>query len=232
MEHLVEDHGVGRARRRAAAHTCRPGAARPRRDPAWASLTRASRSISGERSTPSDRLARRAEQLDHPSGAGADVDQPAERRGRRAPGRSPPRPRSRRRAASAARPIPRHGRRNSARRRRRGRRAPRRAGRRRRPCRRLAVELAPAVEQLEQGLEPGAPAEADEHPAAFLAPLGEAGVDQDLDVAGDARLALPEHLRELADRQLHRPQQHQDPQPRRIGQRGENLGQPQPYLRI
>jgi hypothetical protein len=30
-------------------------------------------------------------------------------------------------------------------------------------------------------------------------------------VPGDARLALPEHLRELADRQLHRAQQREDP---------------------
>jgi hypothetical protein len=93
-----------------------------------------------------------------------------------------------------------------------------------RNARGLAVELAPPVEQLEQGFEAGAPAEADEHPAAFLAPLGEAGVDQDLDVAGHARLALAEHLRDLTDGQLHRAQQHQDPEPRRIGQRGKDLG--------
>ena len=54
-----------------------------------------------------------AEQFDHPAGAGADVDQPADRRARRARGRSPPRPRSRRRGASAARPNRRHGWRNS-----------------------------------------------------------------------------------------------------------------------
>ena len=63
-----------------------------------------------------------------------------------------------------------------------------------------------------------------EHPAAFLAPLGEAGVGQDLDVARDARLALAEHLGELADRQLHRAQQREDAQPRRIGQRLEQVG--------
>ncbi|WIX29269.1 hypothetical protein QQW99_19470 [Bacillus amyloliquefaciens] len=60
-------------------------------------------------------------------------------------------------------------------------------------------------------------AERDEYPAALLAPFGEAGVAQDLDVAADARLALPEDLRKLADRQLHRAQQREDAQPRRIG---------------
>ena len=47
--------------------------------PAASSLTRASRSISDERSMPIAWLARGPEQLDHPAGAGADVDQPAER---------------------------------------------------------------------------------------------------------------------------------------------------------
>ena len=84
----------------------------------------------------------------------------------------------------------------------------------------VAVELGPAVEQLRTAARSApASAEAQEHPAAFLAPLGEAGVDQDLDVARDARLALPEHLGELADRQLHRPQQREDAQPVGIGKR-------------
>src|SRR3712207_7774760 len=43
-------------------------------------------------------------------------------------------------------------------------------------------------------------------------------------VARDSRLALPEHLRKLADRQLHRPQQGEDSKPRRIPQRTEDLG--------
>ena len=54
--------------------------------------------------------------------------------------------------------------------------------------------------------------------------LGKTGVDEDLDVAGDSRLALAEHLGDLAHRELHRPEQHQDAQPGRIGQGGENLG--------
>ena len=44
-------------------------------------------------------------------------------------------------------------------------------------------------------------------------------------MARDARLALAEHLRQLADRQLHQPQQREDAQPRRIGQRLESIGE-------
>ena len=47
--------------------------------PAASSFTRASRSMSDERSMPIACWRRAAEQLDHPAGAGADVDQPAER---------------------------------------------------------------------------------------------------------------------------------------------------------
>ena len=47
--------------------------------PAASSLTRARRSISDERSMPIAWLGARAEQFDHPPGAGADIEQPAER---------------------------------------------------------------------------------------------------------------------------------------------------------
>ena len=66
------------------------------------------------------------------------------------------------------------------------------------------------------------PAQRDEHPAAFLAPLGEPRVAQDLDVPAHARLALAQHLRELAHAQLHRAEQREDAQPRRIRQRAED----------
>ena len=46
--------------------------------------------------------------------------------------------------------------------------------------------------------------EAEENPAPLLATLGEASVDQDPHVARYTRLALAEHLGELADRELHR----------------------------
>ena len=43
-------------------------------------------------------------------------------------------------------------------------------------------------------------------------------------MARDPRLALAEHLRELADGELHRAQQREDPKPRRIGKRPEAVG--------
>ena len=43
-------------------------------------------------------------------------------------------------------------------------------------------------------------------------------------MARDPRLALAEHLGELADRQFHRPQQREDAQPRRVGKRLEQVG--------
>ena len=58
-----------------------------------------------------------------------------------------------------------------------------------------------------------------EDPAALLAPLEDAGVGKDLEVARDPRLALAEDLGKLADRQLHDPQQRHDAQPRRVGER-------------
>ena len=66
--------------------------------------------------------------------------------------------------------------------------------------------------------------ERQEHPAALLAPLEHAGIGEDLQVARHARLALPEHLRQLADRQLHQPQQRDDAQPGRVGKRLEAVG--------
>ena len=67
----------------------------------------------------------------------------------------------------------------------------------------------------------GADGDVQEHPGAFPATLGQPGVAQDLDVARDARLALPEHLGQLAHRQLHVGEQPHDAQPRRIGERAQ-----------
>ena len=184
--------------RRAAARTCRPGAARrsrarPRR--AWRGRGGAFPGC-GRCRAPARR---RGEQFDHPAGAGADVDQAAERglaeraatrrldlalgdveRAQRVPiggvageiaGRGGGAVGAHRGEPGGVGLGPGIG----------------------------AVDLRPAVDQLEQGLDPRPRAEAEEHPAPLLAALGEAGVDQDADVARDARLALPEHLRELAD---------------------------------
>jgi len=54
---------------------------------------------------------------------------------------------------------------------------------------------------------------AQEHPAAFAAAFCQAGIAQDPDMARDARLALAEDLRELAHRQLHMVEQAGDAQP-------------------
>ena len=78
MEHLVDDDAVGALVGERQARTCRPGAGSTAM-PAASSLTRARRSISDERSMPIACARARAEQFDHPAGAGADVDQPAER---------------------------------------------------------------------------------------------------------------------------------------------------------
>ena len=66
-------------------------------------------------------------------------------------------------------------------------------------------------------------AHGDEHPAAFLAALDNAGVRQDFHMPADARLALSQHLCQFADRQLHRAHQRDDPEARRIGKRAEDV---------
>lgn len=46
-----------------------------------------------------------------------------------------------------------------------------------------------------------------EHPAAFTAAFGQPRIAQDADMARHPRLALPEHLRQFPDSQLHRAEQ-------------------------
>ena len=60
---------------------------------------------------------------------------------------------------------------------------------------------------------------AQEHPAAFLAPFGKSRIAQDPDMARDPGLALSQHLRKFAHRQLHRAEQTHDAQPGLVGQR-------------
>ena len=65
-----------------------------------------------------------------------------------------------------------------------------------------------------------------EDPAAFAKPVEQTGLAEQLQMAGNARLALPEDLRQFADRQLAAGAQHQEAQPRRLGHRaqgGEHL---------
>ena len=176
------------------------------------------------RAVDADRLARaRAEQLDHPAGAGADIDQPAER------------PLAERRVdrvldlafgdMERADLVPHLGVAGEiavgglgAFGADRSRSAPRR--RRTAP----ASLRPPSIDQREQRLDALGVGKRQENPAAFLAALEHAGVGEDLEVARHARLALPEHLRQLADRQLHQPQQRDDAQPRRVGKRLESIG--------
>ena len=69
-------------------------------------------------------------------------------------------------------------------------------------------------------------AEAVEHPAALAKPVEQPRLAEQLQMARDAGLALPEDLRQLADRELAAGAQHQEAQPRRFGhraQRGEQF---------
>ncbi len=63
---------------------------------------------------------------------------------------------------------------------------------------------------------------AQEYPAAFAMPLRQPRIDQPGNMLRHARLALPQHLRQFAHRQLHAVDQPQNPQPRRIAQSAED----------
>ena len=62
---------------------------------------------------------------------------------------------------------------------------------------------------------------AQEHPGALLAPFGKARVAQDANMARDARLALPQHLRELPHRELHVREQAHNAQPGAVSERAQ-----------
>src|SRR3546814_5433581 len=68
----------------------------------------------------------------------------------------------------------------------------------------IGLDRVPRRQRGGDRLDQFGPARRDEHPASFLAPLGEPRVAQDFHMPADARLALPQHLRKLAHRQLHR----------------------------
>ena len=71
--------------------------------------------------------------------------------------------------------------------------------------------FAPRVDQREKRHRDRARCRRQKHPAALSPPHGYAGIDKDLDVARYTRLALPQHLCQFTDRQLHPPQQRDDP---------------------
>ena len=81
----------------------------------------------------------------------------------------------------------------------------------------IDMPLLPDVERPQNGRHIGLVAQPQENPAAFLAPRGKTGIGKNLHMARNARLALPQHLCQLAHRQLHRAQQHENAQARRIG---------------
>ena len=60
-----------------------------------------------------------------------------------------------------------------------------------------------------------------EDPAALAKAVEEAGLAQKLQMARDTRLALPEDLRQLAHGQLTAGAQHEEAQPRRLGDRAQ-----------
>ena len=66
---------------------------------------------------------------------------------------------------------------------------------------------------------------AQENPAPFAPPLDDPSLDKDPDMARHARLALVEHDRQFADRQLHLAQKRDDSQSRRVREGTENVDQ-------
>ena len=185
VEHVVEDRDVRRAVAPAAARRDRPGAARHCR--ARARQLRARQPQHLRRPVDPQRASRARRRT-----------APASARCRcrcRSACRPAPSPStaaiaastcSRRRAASGSRPIRRHAPRTTPPPTPRDRRAPPPAAPRRRPPSDRARPRSSASSAAAHRRRPRrASPERDEHPAAFLAPLGEPGVAQDLDVAAD-----------------------------------------------
>ena len=173
---------------------------------------------------PIEWLARGAEQLDHPPGAGADIDQP------------PDRPAAERLVdrlfdlafgdVERADLVPHLGVAGEIAVGGLGALGADGLGARRvggeQPLRR---RVGPAVDEVEHWRDALAFAERQEHPASLLAPLEHAGIGEDLQMPRNTRLALAENLRQLAHRQLHQPQQRDDPQAGRIGKRLDSIGE-------
>ena len=79
------------------------------------------------------------------------------------------------------------------------------------------MNFGPAVEQREDGLDKRWNAEPQEDPIPFLSPANQAAVYEHLQMLGDLRLSLSEHLGKLADGQLHLLKQIENPDADRIG---------------
>ena len=87
-----------------------------------------------------------------------------------------------------------------------------------------ALRICPGRDQADQRAGAVGVGNGEEDPASFLAPLDDSGVGKDSDMPGDARLALVQQLRKLADRKLHSRKQRQDPQPGGIRHGLEQVG--------
>ena len=88
---------------------------------------------------------------------------------------------------------------------------------------RLARRMGPALRPHDDFANRAALGDTQENPASLVAALDHAGVHKNTHMPRHARLALVEHDRQFADRQLHLAQQGDDSQPRRIRQGAENV---------
>ena len=218
VQHLMDDDDVEGVAPAPRDRRCRPAARCNGASPARSSRARASSSMSSDRSMPSPRSMRGAEQFQHAAGAGAEIEQRAERPvGERLADRALDRLVGDVQLADAV-PF-------------RGMRAEivlRGCGARARAPRRAARGRAAAIGSF--GIEPrdqrarelGAAAalgQAEERPGALAEALDQAGFGQQLEMARDARLRLAQDLGEVGDRQLGLGQQRQDAQPRGLAGR-------------
>ncbi len=88
-----------------------------------------------------------------------------------------------------------------------------------------AFVVGPGGNEVEQRLRTPDGREHQKNPASFLAPLDNPGIGKDPDMPRHSRLALLEQLRQLADGQLHARQQGDDPQSRRVRHGLEQIGE-------
>ncbi len=80
----------------------------------------------------------------------------------------------------------------------------------------------PGINRLENRPRTPFGSQPEKHPAALLAPHREACIGENPHMSRDTRLALAEHLRQLADRKLHCAEQPENAKTGRIGERAED----------
>ena len=188
VQHLMDDDDVEGVVGERRDRRCRPGARCNARRPARSSRARASSSMSSERSRPSPRSSSRAEQFEHAAGAGAEIEQRAERLvGERRADRGLDRLVGDVQLADA---VPLGGVRAEIGLRRGGARGAHRGE----PLAVARDHRIGGIEPVEQrARELGAAAvlgQAEERPGALAEALDQAGLDQQLQMARDARLRL------------------------------------------